>query len=442
MLCLALLAILAACAPQVEQARLVITPFPSTTPGRVIHAEIANPAQDNLAANPATAVAIVRQPTATPDLTLCPSPAGEDDARLEDTAPQNPDIVIEEIVRFLSAGGAPGRLNDILRGTWGLIAETGTFRADVDLTGEGSAEMIISYTTPENRGALLVLGCRESAYRVLYQSEADIAEAPVLVDTRDMNYNGLNDLVFAARACPTDEDGTVVSSDPDDCDYVTRLLSWLPDEDRFANLMEDDVLTGSPPEINDFDNDQVSELVFRLDNSGNSITGPLRTGTNIYDWDGVSYVLSIAQPDAPRYRIQVLQDGDRAAARNDMQTAIAIYREALDESNDLRYWFDDEPELLRSYALYRLALAQVAANSVEQTETYQQILTTYADPAAAPVYAQMARVFFETVQATGDVSGACAQVQAIIAQRGEALELLNRYGSRSPRYTAQQLCPF
>jgi hypothetical protein len=54
----------------------------------------------------------------------------------------------------------------------------------------------------------------------------------------------------------------------------------------------------------------------------------------------------------------------------------------------------------------------------------------------------MARVFWETYQISNDIAEACAQVQAIVAEQPSALNLINRYGDRSPTYTEQDLCPF
>jgi hypothetical protein len=181
--------------------------------------------------------------------------------------------------------------------------------------------------------------------------------------------------------------------------------------------------------------------VVRLENRGTAETGPLRTGTNVYDWNGSQYVMSIVELEPPRFMIQVLHEGDRALLRGDYPTAETIYREAID-NDELRYWFDDEPDLLNSYAHYRLLQAQVLMASVGQTTTVSEINRIYPDPAASPVYAQMARAFIETFQSESDVSSACDAVETIIAAQPQAVEQLNRYGSRSPSYTAQDLCPF
>jgi hypothetical protein len=54
----------------------------------------------------------------------------------------------------------------------------------------------------------------------------------------------------------------------------------------------------------------------------------------------------------------------------------------------------------------------------------------------------MSIAFWDALQVTNNLHSACLEVQDIIRARPEALSLLNRYGSRSPTYTADELCPF
>jgi hypothetical protein len=164
---------------------------------------------------------------------------------------------------------------------------------------------------------------------------------------------------------------------------------------------------------------------------------------NVYDWDGSGYPLSIVQLDPPRYRIQIVHEADRLSGLREWLRALPLYGLALQsEGSDLRYWFDDEPDILRSYILYRLAIAQIAASDPNLAQTQLQLNSLYPDLSTAPVYATLAQTFITAFQQTADVRSACQQVRAIINTRPEALDLLNRYGTRSPRYTAQGLCPF
>lgn len=433
--------LLAACAPQPEAPRLAITPFPTPTVGSVLQGALssaANVVPQGLI-SPATAVAISALPTPTPDLFTCPP--FSDSARLEDTPPLNAPIVIEEIVRYLNTGGAYESLSEILSERWGIVREGDSMRGDVDFTGEGTPEILITYANPDGRSAVLLLGCIQSEYRVLYELNTQITEPPQMIAFGDMNRDRRNDLLFAVQQCPTDDANNPIL---DECELNTRLLSWQANESRFANLLVNDVLSDTLPEINDFDNDEVSELVVRLENDGTERTGPLRTGTNIYDWNGQEYVLSIIQPDPPRYRIQVIFEADRAFLRRELGEAAQLYQVALQDPTDLRDWIGGERASLIAYTLYRLLITQVASQSASQTQTYQRILNDYPDPQAASIYVRMARAFMETYQQQGNPALGCDAVRAVLTAEADnnALELLNRYGERSPKYTLNDLCPF
>ncbi len=428
---------LSACQPSEDAPRLVITPFPSPTAGSVAVGGLLPPANllppnSNLI-SPATAAALADLPTPTPNFSACP--IGLEDPRLEDTPPINAPIVVEEITRFLNDGGDIETLNRTLRDRWKIVRDEDTLRADIDFTGEGTAEVLISYLNPDSRAALLILGCVEGEYRVLYNFEAQDDTPFIFIGLGDMNRDLRSDVLFASRVCPQNTD-----SKKEDCELRTRLIAWQANEYRFTDILDAEVLSVNPPQINDIDADQVSELVVRLESRGNNSTGPLRTGIHIYDWNGEAYVLSVVQLDPPRYRIQVLFEADRAVRERNLRDALLLYEQALSPESGLRAWFNDEAAPLRAYALYRLMIAQVAAQSAQQTQTYQTMLTEYPDPESAPIYVGMARAFLEAYQTSGDPSTAC---DAALAQADDsALALLNRYGTRNPTYALPDLCPF
>lgn len=414
--------------------------FPTVTIGARVNG-VLNPDDiplfdDSFVANPATAVAIVSEPSPTPENATCPPLT--DNAALAGL-PESTDEAAAEIARFLSAGGDPAALADGLREDWDALGESGFVRADLDLTGDAQAEVIVSLSLPGEGGTLLILSCLNRQYVARYQSVSDEPIAPELLLLGDMNRDDRTDLMFATRQC--------VPADPDDpdstqiCRYQAGLVSWLPEEGRFVSLLGVTVASDGLPIIQDVDNDAVNEIVARVEDDGNAETGPLRTGVNIFDWNGTVYVLSIVQPDPPAYRIQVIHEADRYFAGRDMATAILLYQQALTDP-DLRAWRNDETIALESYTLYRLLVAQVFSSSADVLTTAQSISDRYPAQEPATVYVAMARAFWDTFQTTDSTATACAQVLSIVAAQPDALDLINRYGSRSPTYGAQDLCPF
>lgn len=407
-------------------------PFPTVTPGRLIQGIL--PTVVGLAldgsgvANPATAIALANRPTPTPDYRVCPAPGNP-------TLPPQPANGLEitsAIIEFLSNGGSALDLSQNIANSWDILGENGTVRGDLDLTGEGTPDVLLTYAAPDDGGTLLILTCLAGRYTPLYQAIMG-GSAPGLIYFGDMNADARPDILFSAFICDPEN--------PDDCTYRTQLITWKADDGRFVSLLEGALDTPSLPSATDTDNDRVQEIVAQLDDNGNRATGPLRTGLNIYDWNGVAYVLSIVQLNPPRFQIQVIQEADRNFARLEAEQAIALYQLALSDA-DLRFWFNDEPTVLKSYVEYRLLVAYAYTDNPELLPAYQAAVTEFPDPNTAPVYITLLNAFWNGWQVTNNLHSACLEVQAIISARPEAVDLLNRYGSRSPIYSAQDLCPF
>lgn len=410
--------------------------FPTVTPGRVLQGDLAPPLPGGAPLiNPATVIAQSNLPTPTPNLLACP--AGNPSLALDAVAPSSAQAVAEAISAFLSAGGSAEALQTGLRDRWGLIndSEAGGFvRADLDLTGEGTPEVIVSLITPEAGGALLIFACVDGRVLARYVGLPDDGlrgEPPRLLNTADLNADGLPDLVFSSRAC----------DEADDCRYRTQMATYDPGRGRFRNLLEGAVRTAELPRLEDSDADRVTELIVPLSDSGDADSGPLRTGEITYDWNGATYVRSFTTLAPPRFRIQVIHEADAAFAAGDYEASARLYEQAISDAA-LEAWYNNDTQTLPAYALYRLLVLFSFTGDDRLVETQSRLLQAYPDLTAAPVYAEMALRYWSTFQASNNAGSACAEVRAIMAARPEALDLLNRYGSRSPVYTAAQLCPF
>ncbi|MGB1285642.1 MAG: hypothetical protein ACPG7F_03825, partial [Aggregatilineales bacterium] len=120
-LILLLLLIITGCESLSTPAAPSAIPFPTMTVGQALQGNLTpigfqgNANTENLS-NPATAIALVEAPTATPDYGRCPA-----DRDVEVTAeplPQNLDTAGNAILRFLSGGGDLVALEDILLNQW------------------------------------------------------------------------------------------------------------------------------------------------------------------------------------------------------------------------------------------------------------------------------------------------------------------------------------
>lgn len=407
-----------------------VIPFPTVTPGQVIQGVLStpNPVGQSALVRLATLDAQNARITPTPSALSCPVGAT---IALPDERPPTTRQVVNTLLDYLSEGGQTIALLATLRRDWAILGEGGFVRADRDLTGEGETEVIVAFTSPEDEtGVLIILGCLDGAYVAHYEQESDDETPPEITQIIDMNRDQRSDLLITFQAC--DVNGQ-------NCNFQSELITWRADLGRFVSLLNADLISDEPPETIDFDNDEVLEIVIRLENDGNTTTGPLRTGTSIYDWNGSAYVPSIIQPDPPQYRIQVIHEADRYFNARDMTPAVELYLEALD-NEDLDEWFDDEEAILRSYVYYRLMLA-LAFLDQDVTAVYEAHRDEFTSELDTP-YLEMSTEFYEGSFDTVNLTTLCNIVNRVIRTRPDALALINRYGNRNPTYTAEDLCPF
>jgi hypothetical protein len=410
---------------------LTLNPFPTVTPGRqvsgLLPTVVGVPLSGGVNANPASDL-LPNQLTPTSDLRQCPP-----NARIDlDPQPAIARDINAAVIRYLSAGGNPQALQDALRSDWGVLGINGYVRADFDLTGEGVAETIVSYLAPDGGGTLMIGACVSGRVELVYDALLG-GEPPQIVWTSDMTFDGAPDLLFASRVCTDEGDDT--------CGYRTQLITWRAALGRFVNLLGEPIASNQVPTVEDVDQDRVNELVVRLDDQGDAESGPRRTGIAVYDWNGGSYVRALVQLDPPRFRIQVVQQADAAFAAEAYDEALALYELAL-TSPDLRNWQADDAQFLQTYVTYRVMLVYSYLEDEQRIELSQQLQQQFPEAASAPVYVQMTLAFWNALQVTNNLRSACAEVQTIIAARPEALAAINRYGSESPTYSAEALCPF
>lgn len=427
---------LVACQPTTVVGPPTDIPFPTMTVGQRLEGNLSTPgAQSGILPGQFTEnnTALSSRTTPTPDTGRCPFEA--EGAELG-AFPASRVDAINLLLQFLNDGGSLQRLQDEILSEWDAFGETGYIET-VDLTGEGTVEIILGYVAPGDVGTLLIFGCQAGRYVQLFESNSDGIEPPVILSLDDINNAAPNEVAIIRRFC----------ADPEACELQTQIVTWEYSLGRFVNLLPDTVLTLDRPELRDIDNDQVDELVINLTSNGTAATGPLRTGNHIYDWNGQFYVLSIIQLQEPTYHIQVIHEGDRLFSLQDMSGAISAYQSGID-NNELRYWFNDGPINTITYGQYRLILAYAfLGDSGGIISTLERMNSEHALAEGEtlndlPVYVHMANVFVDSLSATGDLYEACSAVQVVIEERDEASGFINRYGSRSPTYSTLDLCPF
>jgi tetratricopeptide (TPR) repeat protein len=254
------------------------------------------------------------------------------------------------------------------------------------------------------------------------------------------------------------------------------VFEW--DGDNFQNLNETcSTLYGSSRvETSDPNGDGLLELIL---NQGIPIWSeyyeglPWRKEKRTCVWDGQDFVLDKVELAPPEYRFQAIQDGDVVTSQNELDKALNLYEEAINNDElssfspeirqNLRVNVDSqfgpipspsptpypgdltEYPKLAAYAYYRIALLQlVQEKEIDARETYNTLQEKFSnDPYGRP-YVEMATAFWEAYQSTYQMYDGCAAAIQYAAEHPEILVPLGNdyHGSQSHTYVPADVCPF
>ncbi len=378
------------------------------------------------------------------------------------------------IADFLSDGGSPEALENMLR-RWGVIDDqNGLVNADHDFDNDGFLDVVVALRhpptgeAPQPPGQLLVFGCRntDARYEILYglASASDSATGmPQIGYLGDVTNDRLPEVFFYTERC------TRLA-----CFQEPYILSWHAGEGRFQPLgefepahpyLDDDGqpipgfpfaqfrfegLTGNGP----------AEFVVQEGHISQREAGPHRPARYIWTWRGAEYAHPIVEYDPSSYRIHALRDADRLLRVGDLDEAIRAYTEALLDRS-LIPWGGPYPDpasyaleerMLDAYTRYRLVLAHAAAGDGEAQPVFEimQLLAPWPSDNPASPYTYLAQVFLQTLRnAEGDdpLGQACAQVKRVAAAPSftPTYEFLGDpvyFGPTLGDYTVDDLCPY
>ncbi len=415
------------------------TPAATSTPGTVG----GNPVGPNATAtaliatiDAATATAAAPGPAPYTAPEECPAPG----APAPPTKPADFSEYSVAIGRYLSAGGSPTVLEATLR-NWGAITDRGgVVQADTDITGDGVLEVIITLYNPAlynedaplNAGQLLVYGCDKGGYRLLHASQYNAGIAlPEISRVGDMNADVKNELVYFTQSC--NQSG---------CYKDAKILTWNPVVGAFKELNNGQIIAvNGRIGIADVDDDGVLELTAQINPPGNAASGPPRSMTEIWDWNGMDYVLAVRdEPEGSRYHIHAIYDADDVFA-TDLRQGILAYDDVRRNPNLLGWTTSGERQVLDAYAAFRIVIGFARLNS-GRAETWINVLLNE-NPPGTPGhgFARMGEAFMNNYRATGDARAACAEARNAAATTN-VLSLMNSYGFNNRTYSLGDLCPF
>jgi hypothetical protein len=390
------------------------------------------------------------------------------DKAWESTAPgeQNQHFA-KYVLDFLNAGGTAQSILVAFERQNSEHIDT-YFRAD-DITGDHVPEIIFSY------GIWLdVFTCKGTKYELTftdtYESELD---GVIIIDVTDINRDGLAEVIVSFDGCMGNRCPTL------------RVQEWNGKD--FQNLIANPTsgdgcsfLPVAPFEvkIQDIDNNNTKEII--LSNNSNpwpDVDFPYRKETRICMWNGQNIVVYKSEFDAPYYRFQAVQDGDKATLAGDYNKALGFYQRTINDQ-ELQWFTQDRkqhdfwvyhskyfpsfqeptptasPSMLQdpneysnlaAYAYYRIMLLYILQNDIEKAEsTFSTLQSNFPPGNPGNYFTQVASIFWLEYQPLMNVRASCLKVIGYAQTHPLPTEYLGDWdhGVQSIHYTPESLCPF
>lgn len=373
----------------------------------------------------------------------------------------------QKLLAFLNSGGS---LQSILpayeRYSGGQIDPL--FKVQ-DVTGDNIPELIFPFGIWIN-----IFGCKDGEYELLsidtYGSDLGGVD---LLEIVDINRDGLAEIVVYFNGCMGNRCPTV------------RVYEWggKDFQDLIANRFSSDgcsSLSVAPFEVDirDVDNNGTKEIV--LSNTSHPQPDndfPYRKETRICMWNGQNIVVYKREFDAPYYRFQAVQDGDRATLAGDYDKALDFYQQTINEKKlewftlD-RKWYDfwiyhssyfaglkeptptaspsmvqdpNEYPVLAAYAYYRIMLLYILQNDMANAEaSFVALQNEFPSGSPGNYFTQVASVFWQEYQNAVSTKNSCSKVVEYVQEHPLPSGYLGDWdhGVHSMRYTPETICPF
>ena len=336
------------------------------------------------------------------------------------------------IVGYLNdTNGDQDALRAVL-GDWGVLRHaTDLLRVDVDDDAVGELLLVIINPSPEYginaEGDLLVLDFQGKGYQVGYNAAGDsVLPDPALLEVDDLNQDSYSEIAYSSTSCGAHTCFTKV--------YIVSSGSGT-----YADLTAGGIeMAYVAPYFADWDSDGVAELIMHGGTIGSVGAGPQRERTEVYRWDGATYVLTETMWDYSDYIYFRVVDANQALLDGEYERAATLYRDAID-NRALDVWMDEgERDDLAAFSRYRLTLTYLMTGETSQAEAASQELIT-AQP--ENIYAQVVTVLWHAYQQKGELEAACQEVNDFAQLHPEAVQVLADYGYSNPTFTVAEVCP-
>jgi hypothetical protein len=380
------------------------------------------------------------------------------------------DVFDEKLLEYINAGG----MHALIENAKTAIGEEKIIfnLQSIDVTGDGIPETIFNHGS--GMAPLYILGCDQNKYRIFGKINQLWAAPPNIISHRDMNLDGIPELLVLADSCNSCETYSIFEWDGQNMQSMLRDWKINSDTSKLDFCTTISLGRNTNAGLEDIDHNGTYEFIVTggLSYTSDDINmGPFRGKILTYMWDGQYFSLKSTGYSQAEYRFQAVQDADEAFGQENYEKALSLYQDAA-FSDRLKSWSEEirQQELLRfygmwettptvtplppnptessqlaSYALYRISLLHlVQGHSSDAQTVYQSLVKEYPFGSAGHPYVEMATVFWNAYQAKTSIGEACAHAVQYATDHPELLIPLSGGGWGSQwarRYQPVDVCP-
>lgn len=346
------------------------------------------------------------------------------------------------ILSYLNAGGSVAalqeRLTELEIGNDPLAATAG------ELTGDDKLDVVVSFINDRSQsfppqGALLVFICNAESYSLEhYEISEQGFEPPAIIHIRDLNANGLGELITSNAIC-----------DAHTCYEDVKIWEWTAN--GFENRLNGTTIDLPFPDIQitDYDQDGVYQLEATGSGPGSISAGPPRDRTRIFTYNQQTGFWDFAEENLgpSNFRVHVLHDADIASRNGNYPLAQVFYDQVINDS-ELVDWMPEEHENelinLQAYARYKLVVVYTLMEQQENAQrVFEAMVSIYPEGSDQRGYMEMAQTFLNLYNGT-NLDAACNAVHQYAAiNLAKVLTPLGQevFGTSNPNYSPLDVCP-
>jgi hypothetical protein len=280
-----------------------------------------------------------------------------------------------------------------------------------DLDNDNKKEIIIAISRIIGFGAatsrLFIVDSKDDEYFLSVELQKGETTRIEIERIADINRDNWKEIILFGYWCGASTCGIDISLIR--YDYKEKAYKYLNKEEIISvNAVDSDEAKSKAIRFEDCDNDGVLEIItwggYRV-----------RTGTNIYKWNGEFYVHSETIWDPPEYLIHAIYDANEALLKKDYQKAITLYKKIIYEQpyktiGDLtgeKEEGEKEKQHLTAFARFRLILAYLLQKDENQAKT---ILEKIKKEQPEHICTTLSQILWENYQTIKDITKACKEV--------------------------------